>query len=1221
MGCFTQKKAGSTLFDDRSEDRGHPAGLVDGRLHPKVVLCPTCARFVGLISTRSRNIQTQLSILLPENAKEWRRYRPNGINKGKDRLTALKNCREYQNSKRLRHTPQPKAKLKKADMTAFGLKQVQVANPFYDPGRHYDSIHCKGVPSHSTFPTLNQSFWNQSPSRSSSGSDSDKEVVCAVSTDTPNEGRTTSDMLDSRYYSQCDSKAPTPTAREPVSNNGIADTDSSQSESHSDPRRDDEVVPLVVKVGTPPAFNTTSITRSSSRASRSGGASIRTISTRISSRASISWSHVSSVLAATLSSGFSHRYSASSSFADLSRLDNTSTLWSRDEFESWNELVDQTRLHSAPLQLSSHAGSLHERPCCGRFKEIPYTQTIEKCNVCGYNGIFQLARHVKIRLFDSGTQDRFGNTALHHAMAAGNLWVIKVWMDDTEHSSNVDLSHRNTSGETFLHVCRIQKSEQFITYTEILKTVAQRGFDFSIRDHSGRTIAQRLHELTDEWDKIDENQLLEAGTIFRMKNQLLEAGTIFRMKKNPNVIDLQGDEWQLPHSLVLPPPIERGTLLLNRLRQSPPTPIRGFELQSLVQHSDIHIRDERGYTALASAARLGFTDACDLLLQNGANPNTRSYQGTSVIAHVTAHLIQAQQNDDSGLYSRILSCIVQLTDHGAKLIVSDHDEFAIDALKEVKRKTSIRDKFLKPLLKSTSIMMRKNKRKLGMIEEKPLELEGIAGVSELEGTDRVSELGGYQIHKLDTYRPSVLADTSRIPEPEATSSWSVRTGTLTDQSSLNCVNSFKPPDSSQRIDPSAGDDCSFSIYAQPATSSWHTRQTGVQHSQCDGPAEFRCQPVIIDGYLSHHQPVSLSKSLEHVQYGQDASESVVTDPNPAGGCPTSDNTQVGTASTMVPFSFSVRESQITLGFQEVAEALFPSTALPHTDSAPATSSQCKVLTAGALSMTDCKGLGAFLPSPDIGTPSNSQPSWRDIGDNYPDVDPREEKSYLTSGHCASQLCGIEPSFSKFQQQLQQPVIDASAKTATQIGPDSCVSRLRAVPPFAPEADSCFTSQFEIQASSVTWGVPPASQDNHNSSKVFENEITYHPRKRRRRSGPAATEPVLKAYSVPSQTQLLSVEISHSPFDDIPSSTMDFAKPNNRRLIKNRSLMTTAMPFPPGSPEPPRKRHRRKGDYVKPGMASDSTGIPSPRFTNSFGQPAEAQLPGTGSQAPVLFQHR
>jgi hypothetical protein len=125
--------------------------------------------------------------------------------------------------------------LKKADTTAFGLKQMQVTNPFYDPGRHYDGIHCKGVPSHSTFPTPSQSFWNQSPSRSSSDSDSDKEVVYAVSMDTPNEGRISSDKLDSWSYSQYNSKAPTPTTREPVSNDGIADADLSQSESYSEP--------------------------------------------------------------------------------------------------------------------------------------------------------------------------------------------------------------------------------------------------------------------------------------------------------------------------------------------------------------------------------------------------------------------------------------------------------------------------------------------------------------------------------------------------------------------------------------------------------------------------------------------------------------------------------------------------------------------------------------------------------------------------------------------------------------------------------------------------------------------------------------------------------------------------------------------------------------------------------------------------------------------------
>jgi ankyrin repeat protein len=102
------------------------------------------------------------------------------------------------------------------------------------------------------------------------------------------------------------------------------------------------------------------------------------------------------------------------------------------------------------------------------------------------------------------------------------------------------------------------------------------------------------------------------------------------------------------------------------------------------------MRERRGYTALAVAARLGLRDTCHLLLENSANPNTRSYQGTSVITHATVHLTQAQQKDDNELYSRILSCIVHLTNHGAKAIVSDYDEFSIDAPKLVKRKSARR---------------------------------------------------------------------------------------------------------------------------------------------------------------------------------------------------------------------------------------------------------------------------------------------------------------------------------------------------------------------------------------------------------------------------------------------------------------------------------------------------------------------------------------------------
>jgi hypothetical protein len=357
--------------------------------------------------------------------KEWRRYRPNGIERGKDRLTALKRCREYHISKRARHTSQSKATSKQADTSTFNFKQLQVANPFCHSARYYDSIDCKGVPSHSSFPTLSQSSWNQSSLTaiphsaslaSGSTSDSEKEVVCTASTDNSSERRITSEELDIQHNSQ----TPTQTTPELNSNNRIVNAHSIQGGSHSEPRHNDEAVTLAVNDATQTTLNATAITRSSSSASRHDGASLRTMSTRISSRASISWSHISSVLAATLSSGFSQRYSASSSAVDVSRLDSTYTPWSRAEFESWNELVDESRLQSTSPHLPFQAGPLQQRPCCGLFETPPYSHTMGACSTCGYNGKFHLARHMKIPLFVSGSQDRLGT------LLSITLWQLEI---------------------------------------------------------------------------------------------------------------------------------------------------------------------------------------------------------------------------------------------------------------------------------------------------------------------------------------------------------------------------------------------------------------------------------------------------------------------------------------------------------------------------------------------------------------------------------------------------------------------------------------------------------------------------------------------------------------------------------------------------------------------------------------------------------------------------
>jgi hypothetical protein len=96
-----------------------------------------------------------------------------------------------------------------------------------------------------------------------------------------------------------------------------------------------------------------------------------------------------------------------------------------------------------------------------------------------------------------------------------------------------------------------------------------------------------------------------------------------------------------------------------------------------VQNANIGMRDERGYTVLALAARHGVRDIVLQLLHRGANPNTRSYQGTGVLAHTVVHLSRAQKTQDDRLYARILSCLVVLTDHGAKPKPSVYDEFSV----------------------------------------------------------------------------------------------------------------------------------------------------------------------------------------------------------------------------------------------------------------------------------------------------------------------------------------------------------------------------------------------------------------------------------------------------------------------------------------------------------------------------------------------------------------
>jgi hypothetical protein len=300
-------------------------------------------------------------------------------------------------------------------------------------------------------------------------------------------------------------------------------------------------------------------------------------------------------------------------------------------------------------------------------------------------------------LIDSSVLDWFGNTPLHHAAAAGNTVRVLQLI-----SSAGIVQARNTSGETCLHILRLKGGDIFPEYLEILRKASSFGFQFSVRDYYGTTAADKLDELGKELE-ISSSRMMETTEIL-FPSDAAEVP----IPTNPLHAPVS---WASPgrHIFKLKDPKEQGfgldqlknrvgssklrrvkevnpmyeldsngdTKLIATLKSWSQRPKSQAELEDLINESDIHMRDRRGYTALAISARQGLVEATSLLLQQDANPNTRSNQTTGVVAHATAALTQAQKEGKDLLYARILSCLTLLIDYGGKAVVDAYDEYAL----------------------------------------------------------------------------------------------------------------------------------------------------------------------------------------------------------------------------------------------------------------------------------------------------------------------------------------------------------------------------------------------------------------------------------------------------------------------------------------------------------------------------------------------------------------
>jgi ankyrin repeat protein len=672
-----------------------------------------------------RSIQAQLSLLLPNNVTEWRQYRPTAA-QGKARLAQLKRSRENHISKYARRKSRIAVNIESNRKSNAGTPRSDPTF-YYNPSRHYDDESPAGVPSHFEVSRSSaSSSWKPLPTVPGTLSAevfdedrySDKETVTNSDKETihPPSGLHVCTELNETELTREYTTEQTEMDRSTVtafanSNNAIATTETLPEEPSAWPPA--ESSPSIHTV----EDNATDLPRgglkrshsqlSSIRSIRSmrsiGSKTARSISDRM-SRLSRSFSDVESVLSTTNSWRSSLIYAMS--------VGSGQDHLTRDEYLSWDALVDESRFASKSRNRPEmEAKSLRTRPCCEFFENDLTKRT--KCNVCGFSEMHQLARTSMSDdggLINASSIDRFGNTPLHHAAAAGNSGrVIQLMLSAGQPPV------QNTSGETYLHVLDLGVNDRFSEYIEILTRASSLGFDFSIRDYNCETAASKLREVVLHWN-LDSQQHDEIARVLNIGKKKVRMEDISSL---PNIVELPDSSPVLPAELPGPEPwqgflakelirprrhkkqpfplnvlnvrrdkspeveldeIDKNgdTPLIAALKNWSASPKSSRQLEKLVKQSDIHMRDNQGYTALAVAVRYGLRDAASLLLKSGANPNTRSYEGnTSMVDHASKCMAKAQKEQDDRLYAKILSCMVLLTDYGGKARVSVYDEYTV----------------------------------------------------------------------------------------------------------------------------------------------------------------------------------------------------------------------------------------------------------------------------------------------------------------------------------------------------------------------------------------------------------------------------------------------------------------------------------------------------------------------------------------------------------------
>lgn len=330
--------------------------------------------------------------------------------------------------------------------------------------------------------------------------------------------------------------------------------------------------------------------------------------------------------------------------------------------------------------------------------------------------------------------DSFGNTPLHYAAASGNATLASI-LSMIERGA--DFKAKNTSGETFMHVLDFRNFDlgyggKMPEYVSLLRGLKNLGFPFWARDVHGRTVA---HSALLDWDIF----FLKLGLLQSTPASHLDALQLMgtNLKALDNYGDRPGDRraWTKYGLHVLHNITEEmgfsGRTVTQSLCSDPPTGFASFRdticsaswnpnrwvenfnkdefaswvdangdtpltavlkkwrneeqelelkdtvLQLISRGVAVDMRDRRGYTALAIAAIRGSRPSVQVLLDAGAQPNSRNYQGVGIKSQAMERMHRAELEGKDKCYARILSCITLLDDYGARLEPTERDEWLL----------------------------------------------------------------------------------------------------------------------------------------------------------------------------------------------------------------------------------------------------------------------------------------------------------------------------------------------------------------------------------------------------------------------------------------------------------------------------------------------------------------------------------------------------------------